>query len=942
MEVFDESRIPLLTDPRVTQIHQDPHSNVWVATDGGRVLCLGPDRQFALDLCTTPGADRAVAMRSDRFGRTWIYSAAGQLLRIAGTNADVWMVGGQYPSVFRGLTIEDGTILWVCTDWGMYGFDLTSTPTGQEPAQFRYAIPASKLDFAVESRAGGYWRIADGRIQKWITNQLVRDFGPYPWKPAARVSTAIEDHHGCLIVGTINQNDGLYWMRPDGSWVRISSTEGLSHDGILALWYEKDGTLWVGTDGGGLNRIRPRIFTVVPESRGWVVQSVCPDPDGGLWLGFNGSGAIWWRNDRLIEYGPEQGLLNPNVRAVMATRTGTWIGTAQGLFRLQRGRVQLVGLPGTIAPAVSAILHDGADTLWVGTHTGLYAYTNGTWIWFNHTNGLPQDYITCLALDRSGVLWIGTSRNGLVRFELGRVTGIWSRTNGLPANAINALLFDGQVLWVGSAAGPGAIVDGRAYRLPDTAGFPVKTINYIILDGFDHLWFGSNLGLVRASRKELLECLTGVRASVAARHFTRADGLPTSECTAGSQPAAACTPDGTLWFPTIKGLVKLEPHRLTPNTNPPTVVIQSVKIDGNEIVPDTLLPQPPAKITVPPGKRRIGIAFTAPSFTKPERTRFRYKLEGFEPAWTEVIGQTAVQYTRLPPGHYTFCVTACNEDGFWNPFVASIPLEVMPPFWRRGWFIAVSTAAGISCIVGLGYLVSAIRFRRRLYQLERQRALERERSRIARDLHDQLGANLAQIALLAELTESAKDDPAEVRTHVTQIMETARRTTEALDEIVWATNPAHDSLESLVSYICKHFQEYLAGVGIRPRLELPDAIPMIPVPPDVRHNIYLACREAVTNIVKHSRATEATLKFEIQTSTARFEIRDNGCGFVASELGIGHDGLINIRRRLGEAGGRATIHSNPGCGTLVVLEFPLHTEPRHKQYSQRRIATPEH
>src|SRR5208283_3971448 len=265
-------------------------------------------------------------------------------------------------------------------------------------------------------------------------------------------------------------------------------------------------------------------------------------------------------------------------------------------------------------------------------------------------------------------------------------------------------------------------------------------------------------------------------------------------------------------------------------------------------------------------------------FPAPREVQFKYRLEGHETAWTEAGDTRVAYYNKLPPGNYRFHAIACNEDGVWNETGDALDVTVQPQFWQTWWF----RTAVILCLVGI--VVAVVRYlstqklRRRLQLLEQQEALEKERSRIARDLHDQLGANLTQVALLGEMAETDKNSPAEIASHAQQISQTARETTRALDEIVWAVNPSNDTLDGLINYACKYGQEYLALAGVRYRADVPGDLPAIQIPPPVRHNAFLAFKEAVNNVVKHAQASEVWIRLRLPPDRFTLSVEDNGRG----------------------------------------------------------------
>jgi signal transduction histidine kinase len=297
--------------------------------------------------------------------------------------------------------------------------------------------------------------------------------------------------------------------------------------------------------------------------------------------------------------------------------------------------------------------------------------------------------------------------------------------------------------------------------------------------------------------------------------------------------------------------------------------------------------------------------------------------------WNEMYsigwgGPGEADYNFLPPGQYHFRVQALTETGDKTGEILSLPMTVLPSFWQMAWF-----QSGVLVLL-VAALVAAVRYatwhkmQRQLELLNQQRAVELERSRIARDIHDDLGANLTQIALLSELAQSDLAQPAQVRSHLEQIFTTAGAVARQLDEIVWAITPANDTLEEFAGYVSKFAQDYLRVAGIRCRLEVPESLPKHPMPSAQRHNLFLAAKEALHNVVKHAHADEVWLRLKIDKNALALEIEDNGTGLGqrAGTHARGH-GLANMQNRLRHAGGTFEQQSRAGLGNIVRLALPL-------------------
>jgi signal transduction histidine kinase len=373
-------------------------------------------------------------------------------------------------------------------------------------------------------------------------------------------------------------------------------------------------------------------------------------------------------------------------------------------------------------------------------------------------------------------------------------------------------------------------------------------------------------------------------------------------------------------------LALIDPEKLRLNTNPPPVVIESVLIDGIEMRTNLLRSDWLQALVLPADKEGLEIHYASLNLGAPERARFRYRLEGHESVWIEAGNSRVAHYSKLPPRKYRFQVTACNEDGMWNPTGSRISIEALPPFWRTWWFLSGVGVGLLASVVGAVHYVSTQRLQRQLERMRQKEALERDRARIARDLHDQLGASLTQISLLGEMAESDRDLPDEITQHARQIVQTSRETTGVLDEIVWAVNPSNDTLDGLITYACKYAQDYLSVAGVRYRLDVPAALPTHPIAPEVRHNVFLAFKEAVTNVVRHAKASAVWIRLHLNPATFTLEIEDDGRGLAGIAGREGRNGLRNMRRRMEDIGGAFSITPGPERGAIVRLTAPVGKE----------------
>lgn len=320
----------------------------------------------------------------------------------------------------------------------------------------------------------------------------------------------------------------------------------------------------------------------------------------------------------------------------------------------------------------------------------------------------------------------------------------------------------------------------------------------------------------------------------------------------------------------------------------------------------------------------------------PEKVRFKYRLEGFDSDWVDGRSVRQARYGKLVSGAYSFQVTACNNDGVWNEAGASVLLEVQTPFWRTWWFLGLSGLAATGAITGGIRLVLLRRLRRRLRLAEHQRAMEKERTRIAQDMHDEIGSKLTRISFLTEMAKAQAETIPQLKQQIDSIALTSRELLKKLDEIVWAVNPRNDTLEGLASYLGQYATEYFQGTAIHCELDLPASLPAHPLTADCRHNVFLTFEEALNNALKHSGASRVHVEMSLPPKSFCVTVADDGVGFDLEKAADGSfkragtsqgtrisNGLVNMRARLGDIGGDCDITSQPGRGVSVRLTIPL-------------------
>jgi len=912
-----------LPDSEAISVVQSNDGHLWIGTQHGLVRFDG-NRFTVFNQMNTPGliSDRIVFLFEDKEANLWIGTESSGMEMIRnGVVQDFSAASSGSGVVTYAVEDSSGTILFSAAN-GILVYE-----KGQ--MYFRQGVLSPVLSSlaqraVVPSTSGSYWRIADGTIGKWNGNRLQKDLGPFPWgNPEIKVSAALEDDRGNLIVGTLGA--GIFWSEAGGKWQNISNE--LSSPYILSLCMDREGNLWAGTDGGGLDRIKRKIFRTPAGFPARNVQSIAEDNQGGLWMASGALGASYWNSNAIQNF--QVGPVHDAWEVLVDRHQRVWAGTSdEGLYQF-RGN-QFIPVSGMGIPGLQIFsLFEGHDgQLWIGSQNGLGNFDGQKWTLLTAHDGLSGNSVRAIAEDSHGGLWIGTESQGLDFYQDGKFTYYRASDGSVPGDDISCLAMAGDgTLWVGTFAhGLARFANGHWESFSTRNGLASDSISYILEEG-DRLWIGSNAGLMRVAIKSLDDFAEGKIDSIDCRTYGKADGLPTRECSIGSQPAACRSADGQLWFPTTEGAAALDPSEIKTNLQPPTVMIESILVNGVQQKTNGLASAWPETVTIAPGGGRseiqLEIHYTALDFSAPNLIRFKYQLEGYQTDWIDAGNERVARYPKLPPGNYQFHVMAFNEDGVRNENSGSLDVVVLPQFWQTTWFAVVAILVTLGIVAAIVRYLSTQKLQRELQRHKQQEALERERSRIARDLHDQLGANLTQVALLGEMAEADKNLPEEVESHAQQISQTARETTYALDEIVWAINPANDTLEGLTGYCIKYAQDFFALAGVRCRVDAPAQLPDISLPPEVRHNVFLAFKESVNNVVKHAEATEARIHVRLTAHNFVLEIEDNGKGLADAGEKQGRSGLRNMRKRLADIGGNFEIGPGPGKGTVVRLTVPI-------------------
>lgn len=757
-------------------------------------------------------------------------------------------------------------------------------------------LPGSRIQVVFADRDGNLWigtnrglaRYAEGKLERMpVTDPLAK----------ASVLSLMEDHEGNLWVGT--ETGGLHILR-DQRFHTIGAPEGMTSDAATTVVEDITGKLWVGTNGGGLNAVRPtgvepgaaRTYSVRDVLLSDVILSLAAAPNGDLWVG-TPDGLNRIRGSAVDSFTSADGLPDDFIRSLLVDTDGSlWIGTRRGLTHMTLQN-------SAMGPQ----------------HLGVRMKT------FTQADGLDSDLVGAMARDRNGDLWVATFA-GLSRLHSGTITN-YTTANGLSSNVITALLLRGNgTLLIGTQDHGWNLWDGRKFSAAARDGLDKTTIHMILDDGGGHLWFATGSGIARCDSN-------GTDAEADCSHwieFGTADGLRSRETAINSHPSAWRSRDGHLWFATPKGLVEVDPAHFPVNQIPPPVALERFSVDDEA----EALHAADSPMRIPAGHVHFEFDYAGLSFIAPQKVRYRYKLEGFDKAWTEAGARRTAYYTTIPPGRYTFRVQAANNDGLWNTEGAALAFELRPRFYQTLWFYALLLLATAGLV--------ALTLRRRLLHAEREfNAVLGERSRIAREIHDTLAQGYVGVSIQLEVLSQLlrQNRPEEAAKHLDNTRNIVRDGLAEARQSIWALR-TQDSAETTLPVKLRRLAEAAGDHELQSSFSIFGAYR--PLPSGTEREILRIAQEAIQNVKKHAGAGHLSVQMEYGLSGISLEIRDDGRGFAPGERidsPAGHYGVTGMRERAVAIGGKLEITSEPNVGTTVRLTVaPPKEKPSQKNPEQ--------
>jgi signal transduction histidine kinase/ligand-binding sensor domain-containing protein len=744
----------------------------------------------------------------------------------------------------------------------------------------------------------------------------------------------LRDRNGSLWIGTSDR--GVIHAHQRTADVSGPSA-GLSGIGVATLFKDREGDIWVSTVNG-LDRFRDlavATLTLKGRSSNSGVASVLAATDGSVWIATY-VGLNRWKNGQISAFAGRDGKLNRlAANSLFQDSHGRiWVSTPGAFGHLENDRfIAVNGIPGG---SVHGIAEDRAGNLWIANQEhGLFRLSPR-----NEVQQIPwpslgqKDNAVAIAADPlRGGLWVGFYRGGVLYFRDGQVRSAYKAANGLGDGTVNGFQFDPDgTVWAATEGGLSRLKSGRVATLTSKNGLPCDAVHWVIEDNDHAFWLFMACGLVRVARSEIDAWAAAVdhdgdaRRTIQASVLDNSDGVTSQAIPFYYRPQVTEALDRKLWFVNLDGVSTYDPRHLPFNKVPPPVHIEQITADRTTY---DLTSYKNGYVSLPARVRDLAIDYTALSFVASEKVHFRYKLEGQDPDWREVVNVRQAQYSNLPPRHYTFRVIACNNSGVWNETGASMEFSIAPSYYQTTWFRLLCGAALLLLLWAL--------YQIRLQQMRRQFAIGlearvNERTRIARDLHDTMLQSFQGLLLRFQTVSNLLPaHPQEAKTRIDSVVEEGSNAiTEGRDAVHELRSMGLSTLD-LAESIKNFAKELLSNLSRENSPEFGVQVEGIPrdLNPVVRDEVYRIAAEALRNAIRHAEAQQIEVEIRYDPEHLSLRIRDDGKGIDEGVLGKehapGHWGLRGMRERAKLIGASFEVWSRPGFGAEIELTIPAAT-----------------
>ena len=798
----------------------------------------------------------------------------------------------------------------------------------------------------------GIRRFKDGKFSPYL---------PLSGVPQFNEGKLLRDREGGLWIGT--SDVGLIHIH-QGRVDEFAQPDGLSSNVVQNLFEDREGNIWVATNNG-LDRFRDYAVSTISVKQGLstpFVTSVLATMDGSVWLGtFDGLNR--WKDEQITVYRkpalspgtsksadsigsgvksyptPDVGVRQLTVSELPDNYVGSlyeepdgrmWISTARGLAYFEDGKFTSIRGVQLGEWFLSPVVRDRAGNLWMTSDRGLYRLSGGrvAEFWPSSKVGLRGALSTLLVPDPvGGGLWLASWEGGVVYFKDGQVRASYGPSDGLGQGSVDELEVDSQnALWAVTEGGLSRIKNGHVATLTTKNGPPCDRFYSIVQDNAHALWMYTACGLLRISRQELDAWVADPKRQIQVTILDSSDGVKTHAGVLQYAPRMTKAADGKVWLVTFDGVSAVNPGHIPFNKLPPPVRIEQIIADGKtywqNLWGDTL----PSHPKLPPRVRDLIIDYTALSLVVPGKVRFRFKLEGQDPNWREVVNQRRVEYSNLPPGDYHFRVTACNNSGVWNDEGAVLDFTIAPAYYQTSWFRAICLLTFVAILWSVYRLrVRALEWRHaevRALNEQLINAQEAERMRISGELHDGILQQITSLTLrLGKVRRQVLSNSEAIET-VNGVQQQLIQIGTDIRHLSHELHPALLQESGLPAALFAYCEEFSNVRGLLVVCETDESVKELS--PGTALCFYRIAQEALGNAAKHSEAKKIEVRLTHADGRVCLSVCDDGVGCDPNQIGkTGGLGVISMRERVVQLGGTFEFDSEPGHGTTVKVMVPF-------------------
>jgi len=699
--LFDRRSVPELTTDDCQAIYLARDSTLYFGFVGG-LLASYRDGQFRQVGDTGSFRGESIyRICEDSSGDIWIGTDGNGLFEYSGdkfkhfTEADGLPANG-----IDALCAGDSGDVWVGTSYGLCLIHngVIKQVTDNNNLSFN-GISALHMDHGgtlwIGGFSGGLMKYHKGEITT-IRNAMI--------PVNSSINTITSGPDGLLWIATAKEGLVIYNQRDNTSF-KITQASGLSRDMIRCLVNDREGNILVGTEDGGLNRIKKALLKSYTTKDGLShnnVMSLFTNSDGRIWIGCVDGSICYYENKTFRNISDKFDIQSPPVFSITALPGNKiWVAPFGDLIAYDGIQREVFPVGEQLKNNMYHAVYGSRDgTVWAGTDAGICLLKNGIIKTLTRKDGLTDGRIYCFEQDHTGRMWIGTQDGGINIYSDGKVTSITSK-EGLSDNLILCFYEDqGGSMWVGTGHNGMNRIDGESgviSQINSAIGYP-RSVTYIAEDLNGNLWLGTNKGITSVRRTDIEAYINGELENIEVRHFGRPEGMSDDECTAGTFPGGCWTPDNKIWFATPGGITEVDPLHTAMPAYFPYLFIQDLFVNGKSAGSNQ-------SYNLPAGVIQLEIQYSAPSFIAPDKLQFRYQLEGYDKSWVDAGSRRSAFYTKVPPGDYRFRVQVCTHLGQWSEQEASTVIHVNYYFYQTVWFLLL-------CIfVGLFVIYAIVRYR---------------------------------------------------------------------------------------------------------------------------------------------------------------------------------------------------------------------------------------